>query len=216
MSDKPSWLDISWPIQPDMLVFPGDPAPIIQPLSTVAKDGYQMLSLGLYTHVGTHLDAPAHFFENGLTVDQAPPETLCGPALVVDARPAGNRIGRDYLQSLNLEGVTRLLFRTDNERLSGQPFSPEFAHLVADGADYLAQHTSVRLVGIDYLSIEGMDDPAYPVHHILLGAEPPVFILEGLDLSSVVHGVYELVCLPLRIANGDGAPCRAAVRRLAS
>lgn len=211
---SPTWLDISWKIHPDILVWPGDPAPQRQIVATVEADGYATSLLTLPSHTGTHLDAPAHFVAGGMTVDQIALDHLCGEALVLDLRQDGLEIGPAVLAGFDLSRVTRILLRTSNESLLERPFTTPFAHLTEAGAWHLLHHSSVRLVGIDYASIELSNDGSYPVHQALLGAPQPVFILEGLDLRNVQSGVYELACLPLPLAGADASPCRAALRRM--
>ena len=95
---SPTWLDISWKIHPDILVWPGDPAPKRQIVATVEADGYATSLLTLPSHTGTHLDAPAHFVAGGMTVDQIPLDHLCGEALVLDLRGDGLEIGPAALE----------------------------------------------------------------------------------------------------------------------
>lgn len=207
------WHDVSRKIHPDMMVWPGDPTPSSAAVTTVERHGYATSSLSLCSHTGTHLDAPAHFVAGGMTVDQIALDHLCGEALVIDLRGDGMEIGPAALEKYDLRRVTRLLLRTSNESLLERPFTTPFAHLTEAGAWHLLRHSSVRLVGIDYASIELSNDGSYPVHQALLGAPQPVFILEGLDLRNVQSGVCELACLPLPVAGADASPCRAALRR---
>jgi arylformamidase len=207
-------LDISRPFCEGMLVYPGTPSdPIFgrMPHATIAASGYAMEQFTLGSHTGTHLDAPSHVFPDGFTVDTIPPEDLNGAALVVDARPAGKKIDAAFLAKTVRQGCRRVLLRTANELIPDGEFDPDYACLTPDGADFL-EANAVRLVGIDYLSIEGGDDPTFPVHRTLLGAHPPVYILEGLDLYDIEPGWYELLCLPLLIMRADGAPVRAMLR----
>jgi arylformamidase len=156
--------------------------------------GVSRLVLG--THTGTHVDPPAHFLPGTATVDALPLDVLVGPAVVAQC-PAGP-IDRAVLESLALpEGSTRLLLKTGGDA----------GALTPDGARWLVER-DVRLVGADTLSIEPATDK-YPVHRILLGAG--VVIVEGLDLAGVAPASYQLVCLPLRIVGGDGAPARAVL-----
>ena len=193
----PVIIDISLPIGADTPVWPGDPPVVVEPVTRVeAGDiaGVSRLSLG--THTGTHVDPPAHFLPGATTVDALPLDVLVGPAVVAGV-PAGP-IDRASLESLGLaDGSTRVLLKT----------GAADGTLTTDGARCLVER-AVRLVGIDTLSIEAATDD-YPVHRILLGAG--VVIVEGLDLAAAPPGPYELVCLPLRIVGGDGAPARAVL-----
>ena len=158
------------------------------------------------THTGTHIDPPLHFLPRGraLTVGQVPLEILCGKTTLLDLRGYGALITREMLSDRSLENVERLLFRTASD--SGQP-----ATLSLEGAQFLCELPSLRLVGIDGLTIEAEGADGYPVHQLLLRRDPPIIILEGLDLSGVSPDDYYLFCLPLRLVDGDGGPARAVL-----
>ena len=192
-------IDISLPIGPDTPVWPGDPPVLIEPVARVeAGDAADVSRLSLGTHTGTHVDPPAHFLPGTATVDDLPLDVLMGPAVVAQCSPGP--IDASTLGSAALpEGAARVLLKT----------GADAGALTADGARWLVAR-GVRLVGADTLSIEPADDH-YPVHRVLLGAG--VVIVEGLDLAAVAPGSYEFVCLPLRIAGGDGAPARAVLIR---
>ena len=207
-----SFIDISWPLDAQVLAYPGDPPFSLSPVTSVDTHGYSTQVLTMGSHAGTHVDAPAHFLEGGMTVEEIPLEILCGEALVLDVTAAGFEISASFLSRFDLTGVQRLLLKTSNERFLPHTLTEDFAHLLADAALYLREKTSVRLVGIDYLSIEKTTDGRFPVHRTLLAEDPPIFILEGLDLRQVQSGVYELLCLPLCIRGGDGGPARAALK----
>jgi arylformamidase len=202
-------IDISRPIGPDTPVWPGDPPVVVEPVARVgAGDPADVSRLVLGTHTGTHVDPPAHFLPGGVTVDALPLDVLVGPAVVADLT-AGGPIDAAALESLALpSGTSRLLLKTREGSAAGATAGD----VTPDGARWLVER-GVRLVGADTLSIEpagaGVPEDAYPVHRILLGAG--VVIVEGLDLSGAPAGSYELVCLPLRIAGGDGAPARAVL-----
>jgi arylformamidase len=212
-------IDISRPIGPDTPVWPGDPPVVVEPVARVAAgDPADVSRLALGTHTGTHVDPPAHFLPGGATVDALPLDVLVGPSVVADFSASPGPIDARRLDSLDLPaGTPRLLLRT---ALGEGPGPGMVGALTADGAGWLVER-GVRLVGADTLSIEpATDGPGvrgcppdeqYPVHHILLGAG--VVIVEGLDLSAAAAGPYELVCLPLRITGGDGAPARAVLIR---
>jgi arylformamidase len=220
-------IDITRPIHPRMRLYPGDPPVHVEPVTSIAADGYAVSRLHFSTHTGTHLDPPAHFIAGGLTVDQAPLDLLVGPARVVVAETDGE-IGEETVAALGLRGVERVLFRTSSGAALGArasrphsghltqsdagetPAPPGGAWLSPEAARLLAEQ-GTRLVGIDTLSIDPLEFPAVSAHHQLLSRG--VWILESLDLSAVAPGDYELLCLPLKIASGDGAPARVLLRR---
>jgi arylformamidase len=205
--------DITVPISNDLPVYPGDPAIQITRVMSLEKGDVARVShLSINTHIGTHIDPPYHFMKDGIPLDQVPLEVLIGPARVIDAGDA-DVIDAALLSQFNLSGATRILFKTRNSRLwrESNEFREDFVYLETDGAELLVER-GVRLVGIDYLSIErfNFDKPA--THWALLGAG--VVIVEGLDLTEVTPGDYELICLPLKIKDGDGGPARVVLRDL--
>jgi len=206
--------DISMPIAPGMLTWPGDPPVSLEPATRIARgDAANVSELRLGTHCGTHVDPPSHFLERAATADQLPLDALIGEATVVEILRPGGTIDPADLEGAGLEGALRVLFKTGNPPLEanpGRPFPPDSIGLSPEGAAWLVAR-GVRLVGIDFLTIEREPAPGHPTHLALLRAG--VVIVEGLDLSAVAPGRYQLTCLPLRIAGGDGAPARAVLTR---
>jgi len=203
-------VDISRPVGPATPVWPGDPPVSVEPVARLdAGDPAAVSRLVCGTHTGTHVDPPAHFLPGGATIDEVPLDVLVGPAVV--AGPAGGeRLDAAALAALDLPaGTTRLLLKSGagGGAPAADPAAGLFGAVTADGAAWLVER-GVALVGVDTLSIEP-ETGDYPVHRTLLGAG--VVIVEGLDLAAVAPGDYQLVCLPLRIAGGDGAPARAVL-----
>jgi arylformamidase len=201
--------DVSVPLVSGLPVYPGDPPFEIEPISSPASEPFRLSHMSLGTHTGTHVDAPAHFLAGGATVDALPPEILIGKARVVEIL-ARERIERSDLEAQDLRDDLRVLLKT---RMSGQMLRPGFQedhlYLSGDAAAYLAQ-AGLKLVGFDYLSVDRFGVADYPAHRALLGAG--VVIVEGLDLSEPEPGEYDMSCLPLRVAGGDGAPARVILR----
>ncbi|MFA6001734.1 MAG: cyclase family protein [Thermoleophilia bacterium] len=206
----PVIIDISVPVFSGMAFYPGDPGAEITTNRSIAQgDVANITKLCLGSHTGTHIDAPYHFKDDGETVDRLSLETLMGPAFVMDLGDIENTISRSDLETAGLEGVKRLLLKTRNSKLWGlSGFEEEYVSLAGDAADYLVE-AGVDLVGIDYLSVERFKSDTFHVHHKLLGAG--VILLEGINLEAVRPGIYELICLPLKIRDGDGAPARAVL-----
>jgi arylformamidase len=201
--------DITMPVSSGLPTFPGDPRVQVEPVTRIARgDAANVSRIVMATHSGTHIDAPLHYNDHGAPVDHIPLTLLVGKALLVEIRGV-RQIGRKELARLPIGSEERLLIRTDNSLLWERPgFSEDYAYLTAEGAEYLLE-TGVRLVGIDYLSVEAFDGSG-DIHRLLLGNG--VVILEGLNLDGIPAGSYELICLPLKIAGGDGAPVRAILR----
>ncbi len=195
--------DLTLPLSPELAVWPGD-----APVEIDRSAGLPAVSrLAFGSHSGTHVDPPAHFLEGGMTVDRLPLELLVGPAWLAQVDEGGTVTAAALEAAAIPPGIERLLLRTRN---SDRPpakhgFDPDFSALAPDAADWLNRR-GVRLVGIDAPSIEPYDSPAHAVHNTLLGAG--VIIVEGLLLAGVPAGAYTLICLPLRIEHGDGAPAR--------
>lgn len=201
-------IDISIPVFTGMVFYPGDPGATVQTVRSIDRGDVANLSeLRLGSHCGTHVDAPHHFENDGRTVDRIPLDALVGEARVLDLTGIEGSITRADLEAAGINDATRVLLKTDNSKLWGESvFSPGYVSL-SDGAAAQLVEAGVVLVGIDYLSIERFQPETFNVHHTLLGAG--VVVLEGIDLAVVEPGGYELVCLPLKVAGGDGAPARA-------
>lgn len=209
------WIDISLPISPDLLVWPGNPAVEIRPVQRMADgDGADVSELRLGTHTGTHVDPPRHMIEGASGVDRVPLDVLMGPCWVADATGRGGALGADDLDSLNVPtGTDRLLLRTDNSRLWRHlpaEFPDDYVCLAADGACWIVER-GIRLIGTDFLGIEERGAAGHPAHVELL--TNGVTIVEGLDLGLVDPGAYQLTVLPLLIVDGDGGPARAVLVR---
>ena len=201
-------IDISVPVYSGMVYYPGDPgAEIAVSRSIDSGDIANITELRLGSHCGTHVDAPSHFENDVRTVDRIPLDVLVGQARVLDLTGAASQVSRLDLEAAGAAGATRLLLKTKNSRLWTEPeFNKDYVSLSDEAADFIVT-SGVVLVGIDYLSIEEYRSETFAVHHALLGAS--VAVLEGIDLSNVAPGDYELVCLPLKVKGGDGAPARA-------
>jgi arylformamidase len=167
-------------------------------------------ALTMSVHSGTHVDAPFHFLPDGAGIDTLPLQRFIGPALV-HAVTADRYITAENVQAIDLHGLTRVLFKTRNsELLKKAAYDPDFVAFSVDAARALVAR-GVELVGLDYLSVAHADEQV-PVHRAFL--DHGVVLLEGVDLSEIVPGHYELICFPLRLRGLDGAPCRAVLRDL--
>ena len=204
--------DVTVPIRTAMPVYEGDPSVEIAPWSALAKgDSANVSFLHFGAHTGTHVDAPAHFIEGARKIDALSLETLIGPARVIRVPDELTEIDNEFLTGCNLDQVERVLFHTRNSGFWNEGFRKDFTHLLPEAAEKLVE-MGVKLVGTDYLSIEKFHSGHHQTHLALLSKN--VVIVEGLNLSEVTEGDYELICLPLKIAEGagDGAPARAVLR----
>lgn len=201
--------DISLPVHPDMVVWPGDPRVEMRRLSKIEEgDSCNVTHLSTTVHAGTHVDAPYHFLREGTTIETLPLEILVGPAQVVRIPDQFDVIDRRAVMEAGInKGVIRVLFKTRNVniRMSGSTeFDRNFVAVAADGAEALLE-LGVKLVGVDYLSVAPFNNSRLP-HEILLGEK--VILLEGIVLDEVEPGLYTLCCLPIKLVGSDGAPAR--------
>lgn len=205
-------IDISVPLSSNTPIWPDSPGIRLHWHKMLdAGDECNNTRLDCDTHVGTHVDAPSHFLVNGATVEQLSLEVLIGTAIVAYL-PKVSAIAASDLADLALPpGIERLLLRTRNSELWGAgvaEFREDYVALTADAAQWVVDQ-NIRLIGVDYLSVQRYGDSAL-THEILLESE--VVILEGLNLADVQPGSYELICLPIRLVGADGAPARAVLR----
>ena len=209
--------DVSVPISAATPVYPGDPGVELRQWAAIANgDAANVTLLHFGAHTATHVDAPAHFIEGAPKVDAMPLDALVGAARIVLIADDVDAITASHLSSQSIEGATRVLFKTRNSAFwaeTARGFRQDFTYLAPDAARVLAS-SGVRLVGIDYLSVEKFQSERHETHEILL--VNGVVIVEGLDLREVGAGDYELICLPLKIAGGtgDGAPARTILRTM--
>ncbi|MDT7542134.1 MAG: arylformamidase [Acidobacteriota bacterium] len=198
-------------------VYPGDPGIEIIAHSSLARgDAANVSMLHFGAHTATHVDAPVHFIEGARTVAELPLDALVGVALVAQVGEDVREIDADIVNALVPVGCERVLFKTRNSAFwseSRGEFRSDFTYVTTDGARALVER-GVRLVGVDYLSVEQFHSEKHETHIALLSRG--VIIVEGLNLQFVVAGEYELICLPLKITSGagDGAPARAILRTL--
>lgn len=203
------FFDISLTIHNSMLVWNGDAPSEVDVIATVEKDGYRQSNLKLTTHTGTHIDAPSHFVSKGFGVDKIPLEKLIGSCKVLDMTTIGrNEILPEDFKG-NIEKGDRILLKTGNFKyLKGSIFPDSYVSLSESAAKFLVSK-EINLIGIDFLGIEKENNPGHPVHTSLLSAG--IVNVEGLDLENIEPGDYELICLPLKILDGDGAPARVVL-----
>ena len=203
--------DISLTLSPESIRWvTSQPLELIERKRMSRGDTNNSSSVHTSVHAGTHVDAPFHFVPDGRTIESLPLETFIGPARVC-AVEAGSHITAADVRKADLGSDIRVLFKTRNSMLLQKGvYDPGFAPFSVDAAEALAA-SGVKLVGIDYLSAASATEQV-PVHRAFL--DRGVILLEGVDLSAVPPGRYELFCPPVKLAGSDGAPCRAVLREL--
>lgn len=204
-------IDITVPIDSRLATYPGNTPFALDAIKRIANgDSSNVSTLRLSAHAGTHVDAPRHFFDDGTGVDALPLEMLCGRTRVVELTTRRSVTAED-LAGVDLREDVRILLKTHNSRLWGSPeFHQDFIGMTEGGARFLVDR-GVKVLGVDYLSVEQYKAPGAPAHHVLLGAG--TIVIEGLNLRDVEPGSYEMFCLPLPVVGADGAPARVILRR---
>jgi arylformamidase len=205
--------DVTVPISEGVPIYSGDPAVRIESPSTIAVgDGANVSHLCFGAHTGTHVDAPNHFIEGTRRLHELELDKLVGRCTVVEIDAVVTAVLPEHLPPM--EGVERILFKTRNSLFwndTSSGFREDFTYITPEAARILADKP-LKLVGIDYLSVEKFGSTDFATHITLLERE--IVILEGLDLRDVPAGNYEIVCLPLKYigGTGDGAPARTILR----
>lgn len=206
------WIDISATISDGMTRWPDDPPVQISKAETIGVNGAEanVTQISTTAHVGTHIDAPLHFFEDGIDVASVPLEKLVGKAKVFQIRNS-KEIGLAEIRDFDIEAGDRVLFRTLNSETDWEhlPFIEDYVYLATDAAKYLAEK-KINCVGIDYLSLGNKANDS-EVHRLILGSG--IIIIEGLKLKGIGAGEYEMVCLPLKIKDSDGGPSRVIIKK---
>lgn len=206
--------DVTFPISSETPIYEGDPKAEIKTMNSMQNgDAANVSQICCGVHTSTHVDAPNHFIEGTKRVHELDLEVLVGECLVIEIDENVSAIGAKHIE--NLENTARILFKTRNSAFWNEPekgFRKDFTYITPEAAQILVEK-GVKLVGIDYLSVEKFGSADFLTHLTLLKNE--VIILEGLDLREVSGGNYELICLPLKYigGKGDGAPARTILRK---
>ena len=209
--------DISVPISDKTPVYEGDPSVEITAANSIKNgDAANVSRLCCGVHTATHVDAPNHFIDGTRTVDELDLEKLIGKCRVVELDKDVLKINRSHVENANLENAERVLFKTRNSDFwndLSNSFRKDFTYIAPEAAKALVD-LNIKLVGIDYLSVEKFGSEDFAAHITLL--EKDVVIIEGLDLREISAGDYELICLPLKLkgGTGDGAPARTVLREI--
>lgn len=209
---KGTIIDISRNLAPDTAVWPGDtPFSLRKMMEMQNGDSVNLTTLTISAHTGSHVDAPYHFADDGLTMEAVDLQPYWGPAQVVTVKKeSGPLVAADFA-NYDLSGAPRLLVRTPVSKYPVTEFPPAIPHPSPELADLLGS-LGIRLYGTDALSMDDINSKTLPGHNAML--RNGIAILEGLDLTDAPDGLYELAALPLKIIGGDGSPVRAVLRTL--
>ena len=206
------WIDASVPLHTGMVHWPTDPSVRIERFADMDKGAVCNVSkMDMCAHAGTHMDGLNHFIQDGGPLDTVPFDALIGPCRVIEIKDADS-VKPAELKQHKIPKGERILFKTRNSKRNWweEHFDPKFIHISHAAAEHLVD-CGIRTVGIDYLSVGGYQRDGVECHQVILGAG--IWIIEGLNLRQVKPGKYDLICLPVKIRNGDGAPARAILRR---
>ena len=210
-----NWIDVTVPLKEGMAIWPGDVTIKIERRRSMERgDAANNSAISLGVHTGTHMDAPKHFIKDGRSIDKLPLETSVGPARVIEIKDKIS-IKPEELKQHNIKKGERILFKTVNSPRCWQTdaFVNDFVFVTRDAAQFLVD-AGVILVGVDYLSVGSPLDPEKAMrpdtHQILLGAG--LYLIEGLNLTAVKAGDYNLICLPLKLMDAEGSPVRAILQ----
>jgi arylformamidase len=204
-------IDVSVPLDANLPTYPGNTPFSLEAIKRISRgDSSNVSTVHMSAHCGTHVDAPRHFFDEAPGTEALPLEMLIGRVRVIEIT-SRKGVTAEALAATDLSEDVRVLIKTYNSRLWGDPtFHADFIGVTESGAKHLVEH-GVKVVGVDYLSVEEFKKPGAPAHHVLLGGG--TIVIEGLNLRDVEPGVYEMFCLPLCIVGSDGAPARVVLRR---
>ena len=206
-----NWIDVSVPLHTGMVHWPTDPSVRIERIADMDQGAVCNVSkVEMCAHVGTHMDGLNHFIKDGAPLDTIPFDAVIGPCRIIEIKDTDS-VKRDELKKHNLRKGERILLKTRNSKRQwwDEDFDTRFIHISKDAAQHMVER-DIRTIGIDYLSVGGYERDGVECHQVLLGAG--VWIIEGLNLTKVKPGKYDLICLPVKIRNSDGAPARAILR----
>lgn len=202
--------DVSAPLHPGTANWPGDTPFSRDVVERISEGSCMNLSrVELSLHTGTHMDAPWHYSDSGIGIDEIPLEACLGPALLVSIAGVAE-VQVEHVEGVIQKAPERVLFRFDT-RKNADIFRKDFTYFSAAAALALGK-AGVRLVGTDSASVDVWDSKTLPAHQAF--NQGGVFLLENLVLNEVPDGEYELIVLPLKIRGGDGSPVRAALRTI--
>lgn len=203
--------DVTMGLCAESVVYPGDPSLVVEPISTIGKGCcFQLSKISMSNHLGTHIDFPAHVIEGEKTSDDYDLAYLSGPGQVISVDDNINVISKAFVQELEVQEGEIIFFKTANQHISKKgPISKNYVSILPEAAECLVKK-GVKIVGIDYISVDSIDAALLPTHNALL--KEGVLIVENLELKGVPDGHYDIQIAPLKISGMDGLPARVMLK----
>ena len=206
-------VDLTWPIESSMMVYPGLTRPVFQWVGRYNSEGYNSTRFLMEAHTGTHIDAPLHFIPDGAPIDSIPLDRFYGVAKILrfDVEPRGQQISCEELKKRcpALKGGEILILDTGVHRYFGKPdFFSRYPILTIEAARWLVER-EIRALATDLPSLDPVGSKNAPIHHIILGAGIPVIEnLANLHMLPDDANIF-FIALPLKLRGREGSPCRA-------
>jgi arylformamidase len=213
LATNDGWIDISVRLRSGMVHWPDNPPVRIERMLDMKHgDVANVSKISMGSHTGTHMDAPLHFVREGEGIDEMPLTAAMGRARVIEIHDPES-VKPDDLYPHGIRRGERILLKTQNSARDwpSTDFIEDFVYVSQEAARYLAAR-EIQTIGIDYLSVGGFHRDGVETHEALLNAG--IWVIEGLALSQVESGEYELICLPMKVERSDGAPARAILRAI--
>ena len=200
-------VDLTHLIEPDMTLFPGVPKPVLTPAMTVENDGCKVSILEIFTHVGTHVDAPGHMLPGGKELEDLDISNFCGKIKILDAR-SKTQIDKSDIDKLPLSEIDFVILYTGwQDKWGTDEYNHDFPLLTSEAAELLSK-ADIKGVGMDTISIDAVDDSDFKNHKIVM--EGGKILIENLtNLDKLGDGIYEAAFLPLKVKGFEGCPVRA-------
>lgn len=209
---KGTYKDLTAPITPKTVVFPGDPIFEVKQVSTIGEQcAFNLCEMRMGNHMGTHIDFPAHVLKQGKLSSDYSIQDIIGDGLILEVPVTAKAISKSFVAGQNILENDFVFFKTSNSTLSKQEgFLDKYVYIEPDAAEALLEK-KVRVVGIDYMSVDAYEAKDLPVHHILLSND--VLIVENIELRGIDPGRCKLFIMPLNIPGMDGLPARVVMSR---
>lgn len=208
--DKKKYYDLSVNISENLVTFPGDPQYQFEDINSLGQGSkFNLRRIHLGNHTGTHIDFPSHVIKGGKSSNDFPISTLIGNGVIILVPSNMPSITKDFIQKQLILKDDFVFFKTANSQFSkNKKFIKNYVYIEPDAAEEILSK-QVKIIGIDYISVDKYEAEDLPVHRILLASN--ILIVEGLELNDVPNGRCKIYIMPLKIDQMDGLPARVIV-----